>query len=176
MMRPIFLIGYMCSGKSTLGRAVERATGLPFIDLDELVESRAGMTVSEIFAARGEDGFRRLEREALKVAAETPGGALIACGGGTPCQPGNMELMRSCGLTVHLQASHPRLLNRLRLGRAKRPIIARLSDDELEAFVIDQLERRRPWYEQAAETFDSSLLENDEEIAMTVKEFSRRFL
>lgn len=147
-----------------------------FIDLDDMVEEMAGCTVSEIFASKGESAFRALEREALGRAAATPGGALIACGGGTPCQPGNMELMNSCGLTVQLTVEHSRLMNRLREGRARRPLIAALADDELEEFITAQMEKRRGKYDMATATFDSSLLENEQEIAATVEKFKQQFM
>ena len=88
----------MGSGKTTLGRAIpqrmrERGLApLEFADLDDEVEKAAGMTVAEIFRTCGEEGFRRLESETLKALARR-GGMIIACGGGTPCRPENMERM-----------------------------------------------------------------------------------
>ncbi|MDE6557045.1 MAG: shikimate kinase [Duncaniella sp.] len=179
-MKPIFIIGYMASGKSTLGRALADRFGIDFVDLDEWIESDAGMTVSGIFAAEGEEGFRRREREALMTlatgAAENRVGRVIACGGGTPCFGDNMEVMNACGLTVWLKPSRERLMNRLREGRSTRPLIASLSDDELEAFADTQLGLRASSYGRATETFDSSMLENEAEIEATSQRFYNRFL
>ena len=179
-MPPIFLIGYMASGKTTLGRALAERHGARFADLDELIEQRAGMSVKEIFAAEGESGFRRRERAMLEELAakgrDGGGHTVIACGGGTPCQPGNMELMNAAGVTVWLEASGERLRNRLLEGRATRPLIASLSDDELIEFAARQLEARRPHYSAAAHRFDSSLLETPDEVAATALEFFNRFL
>lgn len=153
----------MGCGKSTLGRALAQRCDIDFVDLDDYIETKAGMKIRDIFARCGETEFRRMEREAL---TETAGrdNTIVACGGGTPCQPGNMELMNSQGTTVLLTASHERLLERLRHGRAKRPLIASLNDDELERFVDTQLAARMPFYSKAACTFDSSTLENENEI------------
>ncbi len=171
-MKPIYLIGYMCSGKTTLGRALARATGRPFVDLDDLIEERAGCTVREIFASRGEAAFREMETEALAAASETPGGAIIACGGGTPCFGSNMDFMNARGITVWLDVTdHERLLVRLKEGKAKRPLIASLTDGEIESFITRQMETRRPHYSRARVLFDSSLLENEEEVAATVGRF-----
>lgn len=103
-MPPIFLIGYMGSGKTTLGRGVESRAHVSFIDLDDYIEEREGMTVSEIFKARGETGFRKAERECLAELAAKDN-LLVACGGGTPCFFDNMEVMNSSGTTVWLDAS-----------------------------------------------------------------------
>lgn len=172
MMKPIYLIGYMCSGKTTLGKALASTTGRPFVDLDDLIEERAGCTVRKIFASRGEAAFRTMETEALAVASETPGGVIIACGGGTPCFGDNMDLMNSRGVTVWLDVTDRfRLLERLKEGRAKRPLIASLTDGEIEDFITRQMEKRRPHYSRAQVQFDSSLLETEEEVAATVGRF-----
>lgn len=162
-MKPIFLIGYMGSGKSTLGKALGERSGLRFIDLDEYIESRAGASIADIFADRGEVFFRELEREALSEVASFDN-VIVACGGGTPCRPGAMELMNRQGLTVFLNASFPRLLVRLKEGRSARPLISNLNDSELERFIEDSIKGRMPYYSQAAMTFDSDRLEDEKQI------------
>lgn len=83
-MKPIFLIGYMGCGKSTLGRNVARMTGFQFIDLDNFIEARFHASVKEIFASRGEEGFRDIERRMLIETSDFQD-VIVACGGGTPC-------------------------------------------------------------------------------------------
>ena len=83
-MKRVFLIGYMGSGKTTLGKAYSAATGLQFVDLDWYIEERMHKSISDLFAERGEDGFRLLEQKMLHEAGEFEN-VLIACGGGTPC-------------------------------------------------------------------------------------------
>jgi shikimate kinase len=99
-MKPVFLIGYMGCGKTTLGEVLARQMGVPFIDLDEYIEHQQGMTIVEIFASDGEARFRELETAALRDVAAA-GGAIVACGGGTPCHGDNMALMNQTGITVN---------------------------------------------------------------------------
>lgn len=170
--RPVFLIGYMCSGKTTLGRALGRESSRMFIDLDSYIEEKSGMSVGDIFATRGETGFREMERDMLRIVGKM-GDVIVACGGGTPCFHGNMDYMNSVGLTVLLECPRPRLMERLRQGRHKRPLIARLSDAELDSFVDEALAQRRPFYSRAAMVFPSGRLENAEEISRSVEDFLR---
>ncbi|MCM1163074.1 MAG: AAA family ATPase [Muribaculaceae bacterium] len=173
----IFLIGYMGCGKTTLGEALARRTGVRFVDLDDYIEVRAGMSIREIFATKGEPEFRRMEREALaELSTPVAHTTIVACGGGTPCTPGNMELMNSVGLTVFLQTSVERLVSRLAVARDHRPLIAQLTDQELRLFVEHQLEARMPFYAKAAEVFDSTLLEDEAQVDQTSSSFIRQFL
>lgn len=174
-MSPIYLIGFMGSGKTTLGRALAAATGLRFIDLDEYIEEQSGATVREIFATRGEAAFREIERSTLLEVSRMDD-VIVACGGGTPCFGSNMELMNTTGLTVLLEASLPRLLERLTEGRAKRPLIAAMERDELEAYIRATLVARMPHYSKARGRFGSDELETAEMIAASVARFTDRFL
>lgn len=174
-MKPIFLIGYMGSGKSTLGNALAPLTGLRFIDLDDYIESREGMKITEIFSTRGEQAFREMEHDLLAEVAAMED-VIVGCGGGTPCRPGAMELMNDRGTTVYLDASFPRLLARLKEGRAKRPLIARLDDDELARFISSSLETRMPYYSLASESFPSDRLEDEGQIAESCAAFIDRFI
>lgn len=166
----------MGCGKTTLGRAVAQVMpGVRFVDLDDYIEESQHRSIKAIFAEDGEAAFRKIEREAL--AEVTAGGdVLIACGGGTPCFHGNMEAMNSIGDTIWLQASRERLTARLKEGRAKRPLIAGMNDAELERYIDYMTEQRRPYYSQASATFCSDRLENEQEIAMTVKQFAEQFM
>lgn len=169
-MHPIFLIGYMGCGKSTMGRAVSALTGVPFIDLDNYIEQRYHLTVKEIFAQRGEDGFRDVERRMLQEVADFEN-VIVACGGGTPCFFDNMEYMNAHGTTVFLNTPIDRLHSRLMRGRHKRPLIANKSDEELLIFIKDALAKRMEHYSKAQIEFSSERLENKSEIANTAREF-----
>lgn len=173
---PVFLIGYMASGKTTLGRALSEATGRGFVDLDEYIEQKTGKTVSEIFAQDGEAEFRRLETASLGELAADSRGLIIACGGGTPCFGDNMERMNSVGLTVWLDTSTDVILRRLLAERSSRPLVASLSEGgELEDYVAVNLERRRPYYSRAASRFDSTFLETEAEVASSVSQFIEKY-
>ncbi len=169
-MKPIFLIGYMGCGKSTLGRNVAAITGMQFIDLDTYIETRYHANVRQIFAERGEDGFRDIERRMLHEVAEFED-VIIACGGGTPCFFDNMDYMNERGTTVLLDASLDRLFSRLKRGRHKRPLLAGKNDDELRQFIIDGLAARHPFYSRATHRFESDLLESSSQIGLTASKF-----
>lgn len=166
----------MGCGKTTLGRAVALVTPFKFIDLDEYIEHQAGMTIKEIFATRGEDAFRVMERKALEETA-CLNNVIIACGGGTPCRSGMMEMMNSMGTTVWLQANPDVLHRRLAAGREQRPLIASIADDDtLRKYIVDNVARREPFYRCASACFDSSHLESEAEIAESVSRFISKFI
>lgn len=168
-MNPIFLIGYMGCGKTTLGRALGSAMNLEFIDLDFYITQRFRKSVNEIFAEKGEAEFRRIEREMLREVGEFSD-VIVACGGGTPCHFDNMDYMNSRGLTLWLQASRERLIERLVLGAHKRPLIAGKSREEIGAHLDKTLAARTPDYSKAKMTVDSSRLETRSQISETVAE------
>ena len=130
------------------------------IDLDTYIEERYHKKVSEIFAEMGEQDFRQMERRMLEEVAECSD-VVVACGGGTPCYFDNVALMNSRGLTVYLSVSIERLTERLTRpkAKAKRPLIAQKSDEEIRQFIIDALAKRDPFYSQAALRFDSTDIE-----------------
>ncbi len=169
----IFLIGYMASGKTTLGRALARTSGMQFIDLDFYIQQRFRKTISEIFAEEGEEGFRRLERSVLNEVGEFCD-VIISCGGGTPCFFDNMDFMNSRGVTVWLRSSVGRIVERLLTAKTRRPIVERLTREELPAFVEAHLEERSPFYSKARMTFDSENLESKPEIRQQVRALAGR--
>ncbi len=174
-MQPIFLIGYMGSGKTTLGRALSVATGRRFIDLDHYIENRYCCSVRDIFQQHGEERFRQIERNMLHEVADFED-VIVACGGGTPCFYDNVDFMNEHGVTVFLDTPIDRLHSRLMRGRAKRPLIADKSDDELRTFIINALNERMPFYSKANHKFSSQLLETESEVAVSVKQFIEQFL
>lgn len=174
-MRPIFLIGYMGSGKSTLGRLVSKATGLPFIDLDAYIENRFHKTVKDIFAERGEDGFRLVERAMLHEVADMED-VIVACGGGTPCFFDNMDYINTHGVSVWLEAPLPILHSRLMRGRHKRPLIENLDTDQLTEFIQNALAKRREHYSKSQHRFNTALLENETDREETARRFIEQFL
>lgn len=161
----------MCSGKTTLGRALASALGCEFIDLDHYIEDKTGMKVREIFNTKGEDAFRRMELQALDAICNNVD-IVVACGGGTPCIPNAMDMMNAKGTTVWLQPRPDRLLQRLMHGKHKRPLIANIeTEEEMMAFAKSKIDERRPYYAQSKYIFDSSWLENGEQIENTIARF-----
>ncbi len=167
---PIFLIGYMATGKTTFGRALARATGRDFIDLDFLIEQRWHTTVSRLFAERGEEGFRDIESAMLREVGEMQD-VVVACGGGTPCFGSNMDYMLSHGVTVCLTATPERLVERLIAGGSRRPLVNGKTPSELRDFVIAHQRQRAPWYDRADITFAGDELEDARQIHSSVRRF-----
>lgn len=167
-MKRIFLIGYMGSGKTTLGKAYARAMQLQFIDLDWYIEERFHKTVQELFEERKEDGFREIERNMLHEVAEFED-VIIACGGGTPCFFDNMEYMNGKGETVFLDASPEVLFWRLKIAKSKRPLLMDKSDEELMDVIQNALRIRIPFYSQAKYVFNAESLEDREQISCSVQ-------
>lgn len=145
----IFLIGFMGSGKTTLGRPLSSRLGYDFLDLDKVIEEGEGSTVGEIFAARGEEYFRTLERRYLQDIIVHGGNAVVSTGGGTPCFNGNMELMNTNGITVYLKLSPGMLADRLMAARVCRPLLEGKSPEELMQYIVDTLAVREEHYERA---------------------------
>lgn len=173
--RPIFLIGLPGSGKSTLGRALQRAGVADFIDLDEAIEARVGMSVREIFDRQGEAAFRRLEADTLRslvAGSDTCSRMLVvACGGGTPCFGDNIDYMLAAGRVVYLQARRDILIRRLLDAGDSRPLLRGRDAESVGHYVDDLTACRHPFYSRAHATFDSSQLDTSEQIAATVERF-----
>lgn len=173
-MTRIILIGFMGAGKTTLGRALAKALGLTFIDLDNYIELRYCKSINQIFAERGEDGFRNIERTLLHEVCEFED-VIISSGGGTPCFFDNIDYMNAQGTTIYLQVPNDRLLTRLKIARNRRPLLKDKNDEEIEQFIAEQIQRREPFYTKADHAFTADRLEDREQIAESVERFCKQF-
>ena len=167
-MTRIILIGYMGAGKTTIGKALSKELGIIFYDLDWYIESRMRKTVSQIFAERGEEGFRKIEHNMLHEVAEFED-VIISCGGGTPCFFDNMDYLNQQGQVVYLKADPEVLYKHLMMAKTERPLIKGKSHDELLTFIREQLEKREPFYSKARYTLDVNLMDNYEKIQTSVE-------
>ncbi|MDO4958601.1 MAG: shikimate kinase [Prevotellaceae bacterium] len=167
-MKRIILIGYMGAGKTTIGKELAKDLGLPFYDLDWYIESRMRKKISEIFAERGEEGFRVIERNMLHEVAEFED-VVISCGGGTPCFFDNMEYMNENSDVIYLKATPEVLYNHLQMGKSVRPLIANKSKEELLDFIKEQLAYREQFYLKANHILDVTLMESPEKISISVE-------
>lgn len=167
-MKRIILIGYMGAGKTTVGRQLAMALGLQFYDLDWYIEMRYHRTVAQIFAERGEEGFREIERNMLHEVAEFED-VVLSCGGGTPCFFDNMDYMNSLADTVYLKARPEVLAQHLKMGKVERPLIKGKTEEELLEYIRQSLEKREPFYTKAKHVLDVSLLDNYEKIKTSVQ-------
>lgn len=141
----IFLIGFMGSGKSTLGKKIARALHYEFSDLDNYIESVAAQSISSIFETQGEDYFRKLETACLQNYSSQKN-LVIATGGGTPCFNNNMELMLQEGCCVYIKMPEGALYQRLYQATPKRPLLAGKSEEELKEFIRLKMLEREPVY------------------------------
>jgi shikimate kinase len=138
----VYLVGFMASGKSTVGPLLARRLRYPFVDLDHLAEERAGLEIPTIFQRFGEGYFRRLEFEVLRDLARAPGRAVVALGGGTFVSEVNRRLVARSGISVWLDVPFPVLARRL-VSQGRRPLAA--SPDQLRRLHATRL----PFYHEA---------------------------
>ena len=166
-MRRIILIGYMGSGKTTVGKALSKETGMMFYDLDWYIDSRMRKTVAQIFAEKGEEGFRKIEHNMLHEVAEFEN-VIISCGGGTPCFFDNIDYINQQGEVVYLKATPEVLYRHLLMGKVERPLIKNKTPEELIAYITEQVAKREEFYNKARYTLDVSLMDNYEKIQLSV--------
>ena len=138
----VYLVGFMGSGKSTVGRRLAARLSAPFVDLDEAFEAMAGETIRATFETRGEAWFRAREAELLRGTADLPA-AVVALGGGTFVFPENAAFVRKHGIAVFLDVPFEDLAARLQGKSADRPLF-RSMDEARHLF-----EARRPFYKMA---------------------------
>lgn len=140
----LILVGFMGSGKTSVGRRVAQRLGYSFLDTDQFIENEIGCTIAEIFSIQGEDYFRTLERR-LAARLSKLQNTVIATGGGMMVQPGNLERLRKAGPIVFLNAEREDLMRRLERD-TRRPM---LKKGELEATVERLMAERLPVYKQS---------------------------
>jgi shikimate kinase len=162
-MKRIFLTGYMGAGKTMLGRVLAKKMNLSYIDTDHFIENRYRKKISEIFADKGESRFREMEHHVISELSDFED-AVISTGGGLPCFNNNMELMNEKGTTVYLEVSAEELAARLETSKTMRPVLQGLTGEELRKFISENLEKRRPYYEQAKIRFDAGKMDNRKDI------------
>ena len=167
-MDRIFLIGYMGSGKTSMGKLLAENLQFSFIDMDVHIEKKYHRTVSEIFTQMGEAKFREIERECLHEVADFEK-TVISTGGGTPCFFDNMDHMNSRGMTVYLRLTPEQLAVRLENSRkGKRPLLADRKGEELRQFIENGLKTREPFYNCAQKIISGTDEEMVEKISQIV--------
>ena len=145
----IYLIGYMGAGKTTITKLLANELHLPFYDTDKEIEEKQNRSVSDIFKNDGELHFRMLETELLKNISQN---SIIACGGGLPIHNNNMGLINSKGISIYLKASNKCLFSRLKKEKKTRPLIENKTDEELDVYIKNELQKRSPFYSLANHT------------------------
>lgn len=148
----IILLGYMGSGKSTIGYSLSKSLNMPCIDLDEYIEDKENKTIKMIFSENGEIYFRKKERFYLEELINKGDSFILALGGGTPCYYDNMDLINNSPLTIsiYLKTDIDTLVSRLSDEKSKRPIIAGFTSDELlKEFIAKHIFERSYFYTKA---------------------------
>jgi shikimate kinase len=161
----IILIGYMGSGKSTVGKLLAKLTTKEFKDLDQEIELLENRKIPDIFSENGEIYFRKKEMETLKIVLEQNTNLVLATGGGTPCYGNTMELLNSNNktVTIYLKSSIQTLTNRLFKERNQRPLISHLTNKkELYDFISKHLFERSYYYNQASLKIETDALSVEE--------------
>ena len=167
----LFLVGYMGCGKSSLGKKIAKAMGIRFIDTDAEVESREGATIADIVHYEGEEYFRKSERYIIEELAASDEDMVISTGGGVPLWEDNMEVMNQSGVTLYLKRTAEQIASRLSPhGREKRPKLRGLNDEELVAFMRENMAQREPYYCKATLTIDCTPM-SDAELVTMIKEY-----
>ena len=118
LTRPVFFVGFMGAGKTSVARRLARTCGVASVDMDTYIERREGKKVKEIFAEGGEEGFRAIETDVLRELGAKPDPLLISCGGGVVVTPANHDVFREAGFVVYLEAARARCEERLPLYEA----------------------------------------------------------
>jgi shikimate kinase len=149
-MKKVILCGYMASGKTTTARLLAGAAGLPYLDLDEVIELKEGKTIMELFKSDGEIKFRKLEHAALTEIVDGTDSFILSLGGGTPCYANNHEfLKRDDVISVYLKAGIDELMVRIKGQQGIRPLLEALKEEELHEFIAKHLFDRSYYYHQA---------------------------
>ncbi|MGE0078993.1 MAG: shikimate kinase [Bacteroidales bacterium] len=165
----IYLIGFMASGKTTVGKELSNALGYKFIDLDEYIETKHKREIKQIFEIQGEEYFRIVESEALKEVSAFDGDFVISSGGGTSCFYNSIDFMNNNGMTIYLRMEVATLVARSIDSNANRPLLFGKTNEELSDYIIRVLDERRKFYEKAQVIVDADKL-NPQDLAKTLKE------
>lgn len=143
LRRPVFLIGFMGAGKSTVARRLARSCGVSSLDLDTYIERECGKKIREVFADEGEAAFRRMEAHALGEVAAMDAAMLVSCGGGIVTTDESRQALQKLGFTVLLKVDADEAASRIS-DKSTRPLFQDLESAR------QLCEDRAPLYEQAA--------------------------
>lgn len=158
-----FLVGYMASGKSNIGRKLAHILKLDFIDLEEYIENKINQTIYHFYKTQGEEKYQEVEYESLKELVETNDNFVLATSDITPCIFDSLELMKNKGTVIYLKIDSNLLVERLKNAKKNRPQLSGLEDKELEEFVREQIrEREEKCYNNASVIIDANVVSADQ--------------
>ncbi|MBD8082442.1 shikimate kinase [Chryseobacterium caseinilyticum] len=165
----ISLVGYMGSGKSHISKILSDEINFKLLDLDREISKRLKMTIPEIFEKKGEIFFRKTEREVLEEILVTEENVVLSLGGGTPAYYNNMEIINLNSKSIFLKANIGTLVARLSKQKEKRPLVAKISEEDLPEFIAKHLFERNAFYSKS-QFMISTDGKNPEDIVLEIKE------
>ncbi len=167
----LFILGYMGSGKSTIGLLLAQKMQYNFIDLDVYIENKTKKTITEIFNIEGETKFRELEKQYLSEVINEEN-TVVALGGGTTCFNNNMDIINQSGTSIYLEMDAETLMERLSTAKNNRPLIQNLNKAELKKFIKATLEKRTPIYNQANIIIKANKINKEGLVKMIIKKIT----
>jgi shikimate kinase len=162
----IFLIGFMGSGKTTLAKKLAKKLNRSFFDLDQEIERRENLTITQIFEQKGECYFREIESKTLKTILDIELSFVMSVGGGTPCFYDNMKVINVSGISMYLKYNAGILASRLSNAKVKRPLIEALNEEDLKTFITDKLAEREAFYKQCKFTLAGNNLKVEDLLSL----------
>lgn len=147
----LYLIGFMASGKTSIGKKIAKKLDYKFIDLDDYLEEKYNKTIPDIFKQDGEDKFREMEKDTLHDTFKMKK-VIIACGGGTPCFFDNIEQINKNGFSIYLNRTVDYLVYKLMHAKTIRPLVQNKTEDELKQYIKNTLKHREQYYKKATKT------------------------
>jgi shikimate kinase len=151
----IYLIGYMGSGKTTIGPRLAHGLGFQFLDLDVYIEERYKLSIKDFFQKYGEEKFRKIENQSL-IETFKLRNHVISTGGGTACFYNNLNLINQHGVSVYLKLTPEILAHRLKNSRKPRPLVKDCEPSEFKIQIAEHLKLREPFYQQATYIVDAN--------------------
>lgn len=163
-MGNIYIVGFMGTGKTAVGKELAKKKKWQFVDLDDLIELREKRRICDIFAKEGEPYFRKIEKLVLREVAKEKNFA-IACGGGIVLDPDNIKVMKATGKIICLSAT-PEVILKRTSGATNRPLL-NVADQKKQIELL--LKLRAPFYAQADKTINTSKISVKEVVSKILK-------
>ena len=142
----ITLVGYMGTGKSHISNILSSKLNFKLFDLDQEISNKFELSIAEIFKNNGEIFFRKAEKETLNEILSSEESVILSVGGGTPVYYDNMERINDKSISIYLRTGVSTLTERLKKNKHKRPLIAKIADEDLPEFIAKHLFERNPFY------------------------------
>lgn len=169
----ITLVGYMGTGKSHISNILSNKLNFKLFDLDQEISNKFELSIAEIFKNHGEIFFRKAEKETLNEILSSEEHLILSVGGGTPVYYDNMESINDKSISIYLRTGVSTLTERLKKNKQKRPLIAKIADEDLPEFIAKHLFERNPFYSKAHYIVDTDQ-KTTEEVAEEIIQIALR--